>query len=490
MMALIRVCVPIVLLTVFVGIAAAGPTDAGKIPITTSSAEARDLFVKARLLSEQFKFADARGLYQQAVIMDPNFALAFRGLAQAQPDAKSYQEDMDKAVAAADKVSDCERLLILSDNAAGKLNLAEQRQDLAQLLATCGGDEHGHMQLGLYYYGRQFFDSAAAELSTATTLAPGFVAAWNMLGYSHRSLGDYAGAERDFRKYIELSPEDANAYDSYAELLLKEGKYEDAITQYRKALSVDSTFVLSHFNMAAPLMYLGRHADARKECQMLMSKAVDDGQRATAYFGIAVTYADEGNLDDAVKTIEQSNALSEKINDAATEAGNYALIGLLRLEQGKYDEALTQYEKSIRIAGKSDLSPAIKAANARNLFYFKARRAAKSGDATAATAWADSFAVRCRAAGSSNDLRAMHQLNGIVALEAKQYAKAVEELKQGPAQNGYDMYRLALAYEGSGDHVNAVKQMTAAANINSVPNFNDVLARQKAKKLADEWAPK
>jgi tetratricopeptide (TPR) repeat protein len=486
----VRTFVAITACLLLSSLAAAQVPDAGKIPVTTSSNEARDLFVQARLLSEKFKFVDARALYQQAIVLDPNFALAYRGLAQAEPDAKSYQENMDKAVALVDKVSECERLLILADNAGGKLNLGEQRKFLGQLLAKCGADEHGHASLGIFFYGRQNFDSAAAELKTATTIAPGYVSAWNMLGYSHRSLGDFASAERDFQKYIELSPQDANAYDSYAELLLKEGKYDEAIVQYRKALSVDSMFVLSHYNIAAPMVYLGRHADARKECDELLRRAMDDGQRAIAYFGIAASYADEGNLDEAVKTIEESNTLSEKIGDVATEAGNYALIGLLRLEQGKYDDALAAYQKSVSLVQSSDLSAAIKAANERNLFYFKARKAALTGDPKAAQAWADSFAVRCQAAGSPNALLAMHELNGIVALAAKQYPKAVAELKQGPAQNGYDLYRVALAYEGMGDRAHAVVQMTAAANINSVLNFNDTLARQKAKKLADEWTRK
>lgn len=460
----------------------------GEIPVTTTSPQARDLFVKARLLSEKFKFADARALYTQALALDSGFALAYRGLAQASPDAKSYQDNMDKAVAHAGKASECERLLILSDNAGGKLDLAAQRNYLAELLGKCGNDQHGHMQLGLYYFGRQYFDSAAAELKTATTLAPGFVAAWNMLGYAHRNLGDYSGAEQAFRKYIELSPEDANAYDSYAELLLKEGKYEDAVTQYKKALAVDSTFVLSYFNMAAPLIYLGRHDEARKACNDLKSRAADDGQRVTAWFGLMVSFADQGNYDGAVSAIEHSNTLSQKAGDRAAMAQNAATIGFLRLEQGQFDEAMRHYQHSVEIARASELAPGIKAVIERNLYYARARIAARSGEPAAALAWADSFAVECRKSGSANDRYAMHELYGIVALDAKDYPRAVEEFKQGPSFNGYDMYRLALAYDGAGDKPKALELMKAAANINSVPTLNDVLKRHEAIAFVSQWS--
>ena len=50
-----------------------------------------------------------------------------------------------------------------------------------------------------------------------------------MLGYAYRQEGDYANAEQAFKKYIELIPNDPNPYDSYAELLLKMGKFDESI---------------------------------------------------------------------------------------------------------------------------------------------------------------------------------------------------------------------------------------------------------------------
>jgi len=46
-----------------------------------------------------------------------------------------------------------------------------------------------------------------------------------MLGYSYRNLGNFDDAETAFKKYIELIPNDPNPYDSYAEMLLKQGGF-------------------------------------------------------------------------------------------------------------------------------------------------------------------------------------------------------------------------------------------------------------------------
>ena len=50
----------------------------GKIPITTSSEEARALYLKGRDLAEKLRATDARRFYEQAVAKDKNFALGLR----------------------------------------------------------------------------------------------------------------------------------------------------------------------------------------------------------------------------------------------------------------------------------------------------------------------------------------------------------------------------------------------------------------------------
>ena len=79
-----------------------------------------------------------------------------------------------------------------------------------------------------------------------------------MLGYSNRNLENYDEAEKAFKKYIELIPDDPNPYDSYAEMLSKQGRYEEAITQYEKALAIDPNFFPSHMGIANNLIYLNK----------------------------------------------------------------------------------------------------------------------------------------------------------------------------------------------------------------------------------------
>ena len=46
-----------------------------KVPVTTTSDEARDLYMKGRTLLDDLRVVDANGLFAQAVEADENFAM-------------------------------------------------------------------------------------------------------------------------------------------------------------------------------------------------------------------------------------------------------------------------------------------------------------------------------------------------------------------------------------------------------------------------------
>jgi len=69
-----------------------------KVSITTSSDEARQLYLKGRDLSEKLRATVARKFYEQAIAKDKNFALAYVGLANTSGTTKQFVEAVTKAV--------------------------------------------------------------------------------------------------------------------------------------------------------------------------------------------------------------------------------------------------------------------------------------------------------------------------------------------------------------------------------------------------------
>src|SRR5215510_9324790 len=251
-------------------------------------------------------------------------------------------------------------MLIQSNEAGANGDPTKQKEILEKLVSVYPNDERAHFNLGGFYFGQQDFTQAISHYKRATELAPDYSTAFNILGYAYRQNEAYSDAENAFKKYIELIPNDPNPYDSYAELLLKMGRFDEAITQYNKALAVNSNFLNSHFGIAAALTYKGKPADAQAELQKITEKARTDGERRTALFGQMVVAADTGKLDQALAEVDKQYALGQKTNDVPAMAGDLQLKGNILLEMGKYEDAKKAYEEALKMTADSNLSQANK----------------------------------------------------------------------------------------------------------------------------------
>lgn len=95
---------------------------AGKIPVTTSSEEARQAYLEGQVLLDNVGVTGARPFFETAVAEDPNFALAYLRLAFTQTTPNDFRAQLQKASALADKISEVERLWILAVEAGNQGN--------------------------------------------------------------------------------------------------------------------------------------------------------------------------------------------------------------------------------------------------------------------------------------------------------------------------------------------------------------------------------
>lgn len=455
----------------------------GKIPITTSSNSARQLYLKGRTLAENLRAQDSRQFLTQAVSRDPGMALAHYSLALSAPTAKDFFQHLKQAVALADKASDGERLMILGLEAGANANPTLQREYYERLVSAYPRDERAHFLLGGAYFGQQKYDKAIEEYQRSVELAPDYAPAYNILGYARRANGQLDQAETAFKKYIALIPNDPNPYDSYAELLMKMGRFDQSIAMYRKALATDPHFANSRFGIASNLMFQGKHDEARSELWKLHQAARNDGERRTALFGAAVVYSDEGKFEPALGELKKEYAVAEKIDDNAAMAADLVAMGDVALEAGKVDEARKFYLSSLEKQERSDLSPEVKE-NARLIHHYNLGRVAlRDGDLAAAKEHAQAFTSGATAKNNTGEMLQAHELSGAIALEEKNYDQALSELQQGNQQNPYTLYRIALAYQGKGDQGKAKEYFTRAADQNTLPTLNYAFVRAKAKRM-------
>jgi tetratricopeptide (TPR) repeat protein len=456
----------------------------GKVPVTTKSEDARKEFLQGRDLSEKLLAQDSLQHLDKALALDPDFAAAELARANNSPTAKEFFEHLNKAVSLADKASEGEKVFILANQAGTNGDVTKQKNLLDQLVTAYPNDERAQFALGNYYFGQQEYAPAIDHYKKATELAPSYSAAYNILGYAYRQQTDYASAEQAFKKYIDLIPNDPNPYDSYAELLMKMGRFDESIVQYRKALTIDPNFVPSHIGISADLTYMGKPQEAEAELGKMADQARNDGELRTAFFGMAVVAADSGKLDKALQQMDKEFAVAEKKNDAATMAADLQAKGNILAEMQKYDQANQQFDRSLKYIEDSGLSQEIKD-NAKLLHHFNLTALAiGKKDYGAAKTHAEEYRQGAEASKNPVQTKLAHELAGRIALAQKDYDKTIAELDQSNLQDPRNLYRLGQAYDGKGDHAKAQELYGNAAKFNSLPALNYAFIRAKAEKLA------
>ena len=153
---------------------------------------------------------------------------------------------------------------------------------------------------------------------------------------AHASMGhilhnydwDFEGAEREFKRAIDLNPNYAIAHHWYAHLLMQVGRTDESLAQARLAVELDP---LSPFinNGLARQYYLSRQYDkAIPQCQVVLQM---DSTYLPARTQLALAYEQKGMLAEAVSAMEQARKLAGQKTDLpmvhALLAHAYALAG-------------------------------------------------------------------------------------------------------------------------------------------------------------------
>ena len=104
--------------------------------------------------------------------------------------------------------------------------------------------------LGAAYYGKGMYDEAIAEYKKALEINPNDIAAHNNLGgaYSHKGMHDEAIAEH--KKALDINPNDAEAHNNLGGAYYEKGMYDEAIAEFKKALEINPNYADAHHNLA------------------------------------------------------------------------------------------------------------------------------------------------------------------------------------------------------------------------------------------------
>ncbi|MGA9120291.1 MAG: tetratricopeptide repeat protein [Bacteroidota bacterium] len=469
-----------------------------EIPITTSSPEAKAQVETAVGLMEQLRFADAVPVLTKAVGLDPDCAYAYYCLAQCATTPNDTRNQIEKAVKLIDKVSTGERLLIQAFAAQINGDMKSAETITRNAVSEYPNDKRARLTLAAVLYGTRDFTGAATELQKAVQIDKSYAPAYNLLGYAEMRIGDLPKAEAAFKQYTTLIPDQPNPHDSYAELLLKEGKYDDAITSYSKALSLDPSFFNSEIGLATAYSFKGMQMEARKHLQKLVDSSPDNGVKIQALNMIAATYIEEGQFDKAMEELNKSHDIAVAEKDPVLAANILVLLGRTALQSGtidaskgtylkirtpvtaKVDQAATYFDDAQRVIHDANLPKGVIDLTDAGTMVNNVEVALAKNDIAGAKSIAKRFEEVAAQNNQDQIQRSLHQIRGMIAIADMKYADAVTELNQTNLRDPLNMYRLAEAYEGAGNATKAKELRNDIRNFNEI-SFNLAFVRPLTK---------
>jgi TolB-like protein len=215
----------------------------------TSNAEAYRLYLEGRQLwygrtPEGIK--KSVELFQRAIVADPNYALAYAGLSDTYCVATGY----------------------------GVLIQPKQAYALAE--------EASRKALEL--------DDTLPEAHTARAMVLANQWKWN-------------DTEKEFRRAIELNPNDATAHYFYAFIfLMPQNRIEESLEEFRKALSLDPLSGIVNVNYGVTLSVAHRTPEAIERMQKVLER---DPAFAPAHYYLSQVYASTGRYAEAVSQLQK-----------------------------------------------------------------------------------------------------------------------------------------------------------------------------------------
>ncbi|MGE5354155.1 MAG: tetratricopeptide repeat protein [Acidobacteriota bacterium] len=441
------------------------------IPVTTKSEEARQKYLEGRQFMWNLQIDKARASLEDAVQKDPDFALAYMGLAQTRGKFSDSKQDYDKAESLMNNVSEGEKQLITFTKSQFEGDNAKAKGALDKLLSMFPKDKMVQTYAGNYEgFVRQDRDAAISHYQKAIAIDKNFAPVYNAMGYAYSFKNDFKKAEAAFKKYISLIPDNPNPYDSYAELLLKNGKYDESIKQYQKALKIDPNFWSSYEGLGNNYVFKNNFSKARETYQMLFDKSPMLNWKLASLYDQAVSFIREGDVTNALAMLDKQASLAEKEGAPFVLVNNHNNQGFILVENGKPEEGMKQFDMAMEKVESSDIPDQLKKNLTASVNLFRTYGLIAQGKMDKAKSELDN---KDKLIGSSTDPtigKDYESIMGYFALKQNKYDEALTHFQKADDQSPIVWYYMSQAYDKKGDADKAAKlvERIKKSNLNSM----------------------
>jgi TolB-like protein/Tfp pilus assembly protein PilF len=288
-----------------------------QLTTATANPEAYQLYLKGRYFwNKRTGDAISKSIeyFNQAIAKDGNYALAYAGLADAYVILPSYTPTSGKEVYPKARVA-ATKALEINDK------LAEAYTARAYIRAYFDWD----------------FANAEGDFKRSIELNPNYPTARQWYGEFLTLMGRHSEAIAELKRAQELDPLSLIISRELGTAFSFAGQYDQAIEQLRKTLDMDSGFLPAHVELGWAYAQKGIYREAIAEFQKAISLEKDNVFSLT---GLGFTYAVSGKKEEAHRILDQIQELSKRFYVPST------YIAVVYTGLGEKDQAFQWLEKA------------------------------------------------------------------------------------------------------------------------------------------------
>jgi TolB-like protein/Flp pilus assembly protein TadD len=257
--------------------------------------------------------------FHAATIADPTYVEAFAGL--------------------------CEAHVLRYRKTRSVGDVGEAERACAQAVRLDRGLPAVHAALGMLYTFTGQHDLAVREYRRVIELDPDNAEAYLGLGTALKAQGTHADADGAFQAAIRLRPRYWRVYSAYAALLYEQGRLPEAIAQYRRATELAPRNAQLLSNLGVVLFLSGDFAAGAE----VFRRSVDIEPTSEGYSNTGSNYYYAGRYDEAALMFEQATVLTPEDHQVWGNLGD-----AYRRTPGKEVLAVAAYARASELA-RADL---------------------------------------------------------------------------------------------------------------------------------------
>lgn len=276
------------------------------------------------------RWAEAAESYRRAIALDPDYGMAHSNLARALLELRQFDAALESARRAIELLPDFAGAHVnYADALVGLERYAEAEAPLRRALELMPDEAEVFRSLGGVCVHLERLDEAITHLERAVALAPNNPVAHRWLGLARYKAEDLVGSEASFRRTLALVPNSARTWHDLGDVVRLAGRFEEALTYFRRALEIDPDLAEAHRSLAVT----GQQASDEEQLARLRALASDPERpvsgRISAGFALGALLDNADRCDEAFPYFAEANALHRQ---ELAEAGERFDLAALRDE--------------------------------------------------------------------------------------------------------------------------------------------------------------